>query len=292
MKLTAEAFIKSDLETVWRYTQSPELHVRWDLRFTDIEMLSGDNGKAKRFRYATRIGFGLAIEGWGETIGDGAASALKFGSDDAKSLIEEGAGSWSYQPIDGGLRFSTVYDYSVRYGLLGKVIDSLVFRPLMIWATQWSFDRLRIWIETGMPPEDALTIWLAKVTMRISLALVWIYEGLIPKLLYVHPNEVALVARSGFYIVDPRLMLNGVGVVEVLFGLWLLTGWSEQLSAKFSALGICILGGLVAILQPERLYDPMGGLSKNLGLLACSVAICLLASITPSAQQNRSVKHD
>lgn len=208
MKLTAETFIKSDLETVWHYTQTPELHVRWDLRFTDIEMLPGPDTQPKRFRYATRIGSGLVIEGWGETIGDGSASALKFGSFDPKSLIEEGAGSWRYQPLNGGIRFSTIYDYHQRYGLVGQCIDCVVFRPLMIWATRWSFDRLRIWIETGMPPENAFNIWLAKVAVRVSLALVWIYEGLVPKLLFVQPSEVVLVGKSGVNVERSRSVRN------------------------------------------------------------------------------------
>src|SRR5437899_6028666 len=39
MKLTAETLIKSDRDTVWRLSQTPHLHTRWDLRFTDIEYL-------------------------------------------------------------------------------------------------------------------------------------------------------------------------------------------------------------------------------------------------------------
>lgn len=28
-----------------------------------------------------------------------------------------------------------------------------MFHPLIGWATAWSFDRLRLWIERGIPPE-------------------------------------------------------------------------------------------------------------------------------------------
>src|SRR5256886_11475596 len=93
MKLTAETLIKSDRETVWRLSQTPLLHARWDLRFTDIEYLPRESAaEPQRFRYATRIGFGLAVKGWGETIGDPerSTSALRFGSTDAKSIIREG----------------------------------------------------------------------------------------------------------------------------------------------------------------------------------------------------------
>src|SRR5437870_6385440 len=142
MKLTAETLIKSDRETVWRLSQTPLLHARWDLRFTDIEYLPRESSaEPQRFRYATRIGF--AVKGWGETIGDPerSTSALRFGSTDAKSIIREGTGSWTYSEQAGTVRFSTVYDYTIRHGWFGRVLD-LLFRPLMIWATRWSFDRV------------------------------------------------------------------------------------------------------------------------------------------------------
>jgi len=168
MKLTAETLIKSDRDTVWRLSQTPHLHARWDLRFTDIEYLPRESAaESQRFRYATRIGFGLAVKGWGETVGqpERSTSALRFGSTDAKSIIREGAGSWTYSDRAGTVRFSTVYDYAVRHGWFGRVLD-LLFRPLMIWATRWSFDRLRIWIEEGVQPETSFRLWLLKVVAR------------------------------------------------------------------------------------------------------------------------------
>ncbi|WP_147944595.1 hypothetical protein [Microbispora sp. CSR-4] len=42
----------------------------------------------------------------------------------------------------------------------------LVFRPLIGWATAWSFDRLRLWLETGQTPERSLWQALAEVCLR------------------------------------------------------------------------------------------------------------------------------
>ena len=68
------------------------------------------------------------------------------------SLIREGSGYWRYVPTGDGIRFLTWYDYRTRFGPFGRVIDRLIFRPLMGWATAWSFDRLRLWIERGIDP--------------------------------------------------------------------------------------------------------------------------------------------
>src|SRR5262245_5777849 len=151
MSIYVETSVHGSLDELWRRTQDPEEHEKWDLRFTRIEYLPRpDASQPQRFRYSTRIGFGVAISGEGESVGsevrgDGPrTSALRFWSDDRKSLIREGSGYWQYVPGPDGIRFLTVYDYRVQYGLIGRAVDAVLFRPLITWATAWSFDRLRL----------------------------------------------------------------------------------------------------------------------------------------------------
>jgi hypothetical protein len=88
---------------------------------------------------------------------DGSAtSALRFWSDDRRALIREGSGYWRYVPTDDGVRFITRYDYATRWGMVGALVDRVAFRPLLGWATAWSFDRLRLWLERGISPEESL----------------------------------------------------------------------------------------------------------------------------------------
>ena len=62
--------IAGTLDRTWELTQTPELHQRWDLRFTEIRYLPrADPAEPQRFLYATRIGFGLRIRGEGESVG-------------------------------------------------------------------------------------------------------------------------------------------------------------------------------------------------------------------------------
>jgi len=159
-----ETLIRKDIDEVWSHTQRPELHELWDLRFTSIQYLPrAAESEPQKFLYLTRIGFGLEIEGAGESTGthdDGGVrtSALKFWSADSKSLIETGSGYWKYLPTDDGVRFLTWYDYQTRFASPGRILDKFVFRPLLGWATAWSFDRLRIWIERGQAPETSLRL--------------------------------------------------------------------------------------------------------------------------------------
>jgi uncharacterized membrane protein YphA (DoxX/SURF4 family) len=286
MKLTASTTIVCDLDTLWQKTQVTQEHVRWDLRFSNIAYLP-KNGpeEPQRFRYATRIGFGKEIVGWGETIAqcDGRGSSLRFGSDDKLSLIREGSGCWIYKPKDERVAFETVYDYGVRYGRLGLLLDRIVFRPLMIWATRWSFDRLRLWIEHGITPELARRLWTIKVTTRIALGLIWILEGLLPKALMIAPDEIELVRRSGLFWPSPTSTLQALGIAQIVAGLWLLSGRAERFVIAATTLTMSVLSTLVLHTNPETCADPLGGIIKNLALFTAALTVWLLAPITPKA---------
>ena len=288
MNLTAETIIRTDRDTVWQMSQNPAHHIRWDLRFTDIEYLPKLRPEdPHRLRYGTRLGFGLAIEGWGESVGHSGkqASALRFGSDDPKSLIHNGTGSWTYKDVPGGVRFSTTYDYDVRYGVLGWLVDRLLFRSLMIWATRWSFDRLRIWLESGTPPEVLFRLWLSKVLARGALGIVWVHEGLLPKILFVQRSEVALVERLDLPWISPEATITALGITEVLVGVWLVEGRAERLSAAVTSVAVVAFTVIARSLEPAALYDTFGGIAKNLALLGCGAVVWVLSPLAPSASR-------
>ncbi|WP_217275138.1 SRPBCC family protein [Microbacterium hominis] len=148
-----EARIRADLDAVWDATQDPSQHVRWDVRFSKISPDGMSRAGVSTFTYERRVPFhtvrgsGVSL---GEKNGDGTrTSALRFHTDDRLSPIAAGRGYWRYR-TDGeeDTVFVTGYDYTPGW----PVLDVLV-RPILGWATAWSFDRLRIWMETGIPPE-------------------------------------------------------------------------------------------------------------------------------------------
>ena len=153
--LYVETVIRTDLDTLWRHTQDPALHRRWDLRFAEISPIDGHDG---HFRYASRF---LGRHGHrrrgergiarlaGRLAHVGAAVRLR-----RPAVADQlGRGFWRYTPVGDGVRFVTGFDYGTRWGRFGQLADR-VFRPVFGWLTAWSFDRLRLWLETGIPPED------------------------------------------------------------------------------------------------------------------------------------------
>jgi hypothetical protein len=258
-----EIVIKAPLEDVWEKSQRPELHERWDARFSSIT--PAVNGK---FRYATRLGFGLEVQGYGETVAGERTSALKFGSDDPKSLIVSGSGYWKYEPTPDGVRFFTGYDYATRFGFLGRVIDAIVFRPLIGWATAWSFDRLRLWIEKGISPETSFLRAVVHAIARLTLAVVWIYQGLVPKILFPHTGELEIFRATGVY---PGHELTGVmalGVAQVILGLLHVAAWRSRMPLYLGLLSLVILGGGGFIARPDLFILPFNPTMLILMMLA------------------------
>ena len=199
-----ESLINAPIEALWKATQEPTLHERWDVRFGQIEHLTRDDGEAQRFRYATTVAPGVTIAGTGESLGDRDRpdgtrwSGLKFWASDRRSIIDAGAGYWRYVPVADGVRFLTRYDYRPRWGTIGDQVDRWLFRPLFGWATAWSFDRLRIWLEDGTAPEVSRNLAIGHASATSAVAGTWIYHGLIPKLLMADPSEQVFWRSLGF----------------------------------------------------------------------------------------------
>jgi uncharacterized membrane protein YphA (DoxX/SURF4 family) len=138
-------------------------------------------------------------------------------------------------------------------------------------------------ILTDRPALVAHALWRAKVAARLSLGVVWIYEGLIPKILFFHAHseQTDLVRRSGFYWITPEFTLIVLGVVQVIVGIILVIGWQERAAVVLATLAMCVLIVFVATGDPAMLTDPFGALVKDLCLGACALTVWLLAPLAP-----------
>jgi hypothetical protein len=197
--LYVEARIRAGMDQLWEATQDPAQHRRWDLRFTHIDYQGPGAGGARRFRYGVRV-LGVMVSGTGVCAGErrgphgSRASALRFASPHPLSLLAEGSGYWRYVPAPQGIRFLTGYDYRPRWGWFGRFADRLAFRPLMGWATAWSFDRLRLWLERGIPPERLLRRAVAVVALRAAAVIA---------AAALAPHSVALCVTAAALLLPP-----------------------------------------------------------------------------------------
>ena len=212
------------MDALWGATQDPVRHQRWDVRFGEIEYLPRVDGEPQQFRYATTVAPGLTIAGTGESLGDrdrsdgSRWSGLKFWANDWRSLIDAGAGYWRYVPTEDGIRFLTRYDYRPRWGRAGEFLDRVLFRPLFGWATAWSFDRLRLWLEDGTPPEHSRNQAIAHAAAAAGVAGVWVYHGLVPKLWKVDADELTFWTVIGAGTGVARAAVRATGLAEIAYG--------------------------------------------------------------------------
>lgn len=281
-----EICVRSTVDEIWRRTQTPDLHKRWDLRFTSIEYLPRHSeSEPQKFLYSTQVGFGLRIDGEGESTGTRAdtsgarTSALSFWSSDPKSLIFSGSGYWKYIPIGASVRFLTWYDYDPRFGLAGKLIDRCAFRPLIGWATAWSFDRLRLWIECDIPPETSFRMALMHALARVSIAFVWVWQGLFPKLIFPNSDEKFMLSAAG----APLYLLPAIGVAEIVFGIIGVALWRWRGFFIFNS--VLMLAALLEVTfrSPSYLFAAFNPVTLNIGVIGLSLLGYLSQQELPSA---------
>ncbi|EFM12447.1 conserved hypothetical protein [Paenibacillus curdlanolyticus YK9] len=278
-----ETFIKTNMDELWKHTQQPELHEQWDLRFSEIRYLPRKAPDSPQsFHYRTRLGFGLAIEGTGETVAHTnnhtgeRVSTLRFGSEQPLSLIREGSGYWKYTLTQNGIVFATQYDYKTRFGAAGRWFDRLVFRPLIGYATAWSFDLLRIWLEHSSKPIDSLQRAAIHYGSLLMLVVLWLYEGLVPKWLFPEGGELALLQATNLFQGAEILMLRMIGLCEMIIGIWIVTG-HRRASCYWIQIGLLSsLAAAALVTKPDLLQAPFNPLVLTLAM----IGLCLSCGLT------------
>jgi hypothetical protein len=287
-----ESRIRAPMEALWEATQEPDRHQRWDVRFGRIDYQPRVDGEPQRFTYATTLLPGLTVAGTGESLGDRDRpdgthwSGLKFWADDRRSIIDAGAGYWRYVPTDDGIRFLTRYDYRPRWGRVGELLDRHLVRPVFGWATAWSFDRLRLWLEQGIPPEQSRDRAVAHATAVAGLAGVWIYQGVVPKLMAVDADEVALWRSSlGMGERGARAAVRVAGAGEVVAGLVTLRRARTKWPFVATAAAMPLLALVAAKADRRSLTRAFNPASLNLAMAALAVVAAVTVDDLPSGRR-------
>ncbi|NIK71514.1 DoxX-like family protein [Paenibacillus sp. BK720] len=273
-----ELIIHADMESLWTYTQTAELHEQWDLRFSSINYLPRKSERnTQDFLYETRIGFGLRISGTGRaksSVREGTGvrlSTLAFGSEQPFSLIRHGAGYWQYRPNADSITFLTKYDYATRFGRLGHWFDRLLFRPLFGWATALSFDVLRLWLEKQIPPAVSLQRTLIHYLSTGLLSLLWFYEGLVPKWMFPEAGELGIMKSMHMFPGMELQALKWLGAAEILLGFLMLLYHRSKWIYRLQVVGLSALAGGALICTPSLLAQPF----NPFVLSAAMIGFCL-----------------
>lgn len=114
---------------------------------------------------------------------------------------------------------------------------------------------------------------LRQITLvaRLALALVFLWHGLVPKILWLSPDEVVMIVAHG--LPAPDLIAQAAGGAEIVLALLLVLlrrrRWPLLLAGAL--LGVLLVD--VALFSPHLLLQAFNPLSTNLAALAlCWVA--------------------
>ncbi|MCK6503064.1 DoxX-like family protein [Myxococcota bacterium] len=122
--------------------------------------------------------------------------------------------------------------------------------------------------------EEGFSPRLAAI-LRVGVALPWLTEGLLPKILFPQPVELAVVAASPLSFGPPRAFLAGLGALQVLsfFGALLLRGAWLRACLAVQAAALVALPLLVSMALPELWWHPFGPLTKNVPILVGTLVV-------------------
>lgn len=104
---------------------------------------------------------------------------------------------------------------------------------------------------------------------RILLGFLFIYHGLVPKILWLNPDEVQLVSASGLGV-SAEMISPIAGGLEILLGLILIFFKKSILPTYVAAFSLVFLLVYTAIATPEYLVGAFNPVTTNImGLGFC-----------------------
>ena len=106
---------------------------------------------------------------------------------------------------------------------------------------------------------------------RFSLAFIWIYQGLVPKWLGPHEDELAMNMALGFDAAQAVWVSYIGGTLEVLLGLAILGFHRHRWPYWASAITITLLFVFTLIYMPQLLLAAFNPTTVNLAMAALSI---------------------
>ncbi|OTG88165.1 DoxX-like family protein [Acinetobacter sp. ANC 4558] len=111
--------------------------------------------------------------------------------------------------------------------------------------------------------------------INITLAFLWFYQGLVPKLLFTNTDEIAIWQWVGLSYDHAKLAGQTSGIIEIFFGLAFLCTTHRYLHF-LSIFGLICLLILVACLLPNTLIGAFNPVVMNIAMINLSILYLFL----------------
>ncbi len=114
-------------------------------------------------------------------------------------------------------------------------------------------------------------LFIIHLISRLLAALIWIYQGLVPKILFSHADEIRLLVSGGLTESESLELLPLIGWGEIGFGIFLLLSLKLAWPLALSALGMIFATVGVVMTSPIFLIAAFNPATLNVALFGLSV---------------------
>lgn len=105
-------------------------------------------------------------------------------------------------------------------------------------------------------------------SLRIMIALIWLYNGLWLKVILLDPEHLAVVAGLEQSVLSPENLLRLIGSCEILLALGIVSGLLNRFVSIFQ-FTILLVMNIIGIVFSGAITAPLGLLVQNLPLFFC-----------------------
>ena len=130
-------------------------------------------------------------------------------------------------------------------------------------------------------PVQQADLWHAKLLMlapllRLSIAFVWIYTGIISVFVYPLESSYQLLEQVGITGMFAPVALYGAAIIDLLLGVALLIGYKINIVGTIQISIIMTYTILITIFLSEQWAHPFGPVSKNIPLIVSIMIMMIL----------------
>ena len=120
---------------------------------------------------------------------------------------------------------------------------------------------------------------------RLALVSIFAYQGLVPKLVVGHSDEIAMLGDLGVSGTQGRFLLAALGVSELALAAVLLIGWCRRWPVWICLASMVLATVVVGVNSPRFFGSAFNAFSLNLAVAALAAVDLVVLAAVPSASR-------
>src|SRR5690606_1648574 len=112
---------------------------------------------------------------------------------------------------------------------------------------------------------------LSYAVCRCTIAFIWFYHGLAPKLLYLHEDELAMSMATGLSRAGAEQVAMMGGALEIGMSVVVLLFWRQRWPLLLTVVAMFGLLAFVVMFQPVLVSAAFNPMTTNIAVIALSV---------------------